>query len=205
MKRQSESTGRKQMARFCFVLTVLFSCVACVSSIDSGFELAKPVSADKDYYRSYQDATMGGDLIRNFGLEFRIHATYLYPEFRSQLAKRLKELYVQDAGAFADADGKSGFFITVFASERDSADLGNTNHWSILLETKEGPVRPVLVRKISDKQRWRNFFENVTPWSVEYLVVFDTPAANPGAENLVEKPHAKLVIAHAEGKVVLDW
>lgn len=184
---------------------ILLATSACVSSIDPGFELSRPLSDDKDYYASLQGATRGGDLIRDFGLEYRIHATYLYPEFRGQLAKRLQSLYVQEAGAFTEADSKSGFFISVFGSDRDTVDLGNTNHWTILLEGKEGSTRPVLVRKITDKVRWRNFFEHVTPWSTEYLVVFDTPAANPGAENMVEKPHAKLVIANAQGKIAFNW
>ncbi|MCX6123624.1 MAG: hypothetical protein NTV34_02570 [Proteobacteria bacterium] len=177
----------------------------CLSSIDPGMELSEPSSSDKEYYASYQGATRGGDLIRNFGLEFRIHATYLYPEYRAQLAKRLKTLYLQDAGAFTEADSKSGFFVTVFGSERDSTDLSNTNHWTLLLEGKDGPIRPVLVRKITDKKRWRNFFESVTPWTADYLLVFDTPAANPGAANLVEKPHAKLIIATGEGKTTMNW
>lgn len=190
------------------LIGVLFAGIAmtsCISSIDSGVDLADRLQDDSDYYKAMQDATRGGDLIRNFELNFRIHATYLYPEFRVQLAKRMKEIYLQDVGAFAEADAKSGFFVTVFGTERDSADLANTNHWSVLLDTKDGPVRPVLVRKITDKMRWRNFFETVSPWSVDYLVVFDTAAANPGASNLVEKPHAKLTIANSEGKVVLDW
>lgn len=192
----------------CRVFSSLLACAAitaCVSSVDPGFELSNPLEDDKDYYGSYQAATRGGDLIRNFGLEYRIHATYLYPEFRASLAKRLQKLYVQDAGAFTEADSKSGFLVTVFGSESDSTDLANTNHWTILLDGKDGSARPVLVRKITDKRRWRNFFQNITPWSVEYLVVFDTPAANPGAASLVEKPHANLVIANAEGKISLNW
>lgn len=187
----------------CAVNSLVFS--ACVSSVDPGFELSDRIKDDEKYYKSYQNATRGGDLIRDFGLEYRIHATYLYPEFRAELARRVKEVYLQDAGAFAEADSKSGFFVSVFGSERDSTDLANTSHWTILLHGKDAPMRPVLVRKITDKQRWKNFFESITPWSTEYLVVFDTPAANPGAENLVEKPHAKLVIAASQGKVTLDW
>lgn len=201
MGRIQRAVGRKI---FLSVLAVA-SLPTCVSSVDPGFELSHPLADDKDYYTSYQAATRGGDLIRNFGLEYRIHATYLYPEFRSSLAKRLQRLYIQDAGAFVEADSKSGFMVTIFGSDRDSTDLANTNHWTLLLEGKDGSTRPVLVRKITDKRRWRNFFENITPWSVEYLVVFDTPAANPNAANLVEKPHAKFVIATAEGKIALNW
>jgi len=177
----------------------------CATGIPSHVDMSDRLTEDKDYYEAYQNATRGGDLMRGFGLEHRISVTYLYPQFRSHLAKRLKDVYMQDAGAFSEADSKSGFFVSVFGSERDTSDLANTNHWTILLDSKGGPMRPVLVRKITDKLRWRNFFEHVTPWSVDYLVVFDTPSANPGAENLVEKPHAKLTIANGEGKMTLDW
>lgn len=187
------------------VLSV-FAFSSCISSIDPGVELTKPPSEDKEYYRSYREATRGGNLIRDFGLSFKIHATYLYPGFRAQLARRLKDLYLQDAGgAFSEANSKSGFLVTLYGDERDSVDLANTNHWTVILETNEGPQRPILVRKITDKQRWRNFFESISPWSTDYLVVFEIPAANPGAENLVEKPRAKLVIAHGEGKITMDW
>jgi hypothetical protein len=195
----------RRLAAIMSLAGVALTFSTCVSSIDPGVELSSEISDDRDYYKSYQGATRGGDIIKNFGLDYRIHATYLYPEFRTQLAKRLSRLYLQDAGAFTEADSKSGFFVTVFGSERDSTDLSNTNHWTILLEGKEASMRPVLVRKITDKKRWRNFFETISPWSTEYLVVFDTAAANPGAATLVEAPHIKLVIASARGKMTMDW
>lgn len=198
---------RDVMKSLGLVAITLVPTSSCVTSIDPGVELARRPSDDKEYYKSYMEATRGGDLIRDFGLSYSLRATYLYPGFRAQLARRLQELYLQDAtGAFSEANSKSGFFVTVYGDERDSADLANTNHWTILLEGgKEGALRPVLVRKITDKQRWRNFFDSSTPWSTDYLVVFDVPAANPGAENLVEKPHAKLIIAHGEGKITMNW
>jgi hypothetical protein len=177
----------------------------CVSSVDPGVELADTIEQDQEYYASYQRATRGGDMIRDFGLEFRIHATYLYPEYKTQLLRRTKDLYLQNGTTFGEADSKSGFFITVFGSDRDSTDLNNTNHWTIMLGDGGSMQRPVLVKKINDKKRWGHFFETISPWSADYLVVFDTPAANPGDSKLVAKPHAKLTIAHAEGKVILDW
>jgi hypothetical protein len=89
--------------------------------------------------------------------------------------------------------------------DRDTVDLTNTNHWTLLFETKEGPVKPVLVKKITDKVRWRNFFETMSPWSFDYLVVFDRAAVNPNAENLVEKPITRLVMANGEGRIKMEW
>ena len=169
--------------------------------------MSKPIPEDHDYFESYQQATRGGDIIRDFGLEYRINATYLYPEFKAKVLKRVKEIYLQDTGAFSETDSKSGFLVSIFGSDRDSVDLTNTGHWTILLSdgSQGAGVRPVLVKKISDKRRWGQFFSSISPWSTEYLVVFDAPAANPGAKNLVEKPHAKLTLANAQGKIDLNW
>lgn len=192
---------------FLFFVTIFaMSVVGCVSSIDKGFELNEEIYNDEDYYDKYQSATRGGDLISKFDIRYRLHATYLSPEFRNALVKRVQKLYMEDAaGAFEEASSKAGFIVTVYGLERETADLANTSHWTLIFETKDGPVRPVLVRKINDKIRWRNFFDTISPWTSDYLVVFDRAAVNPGAANLVEKPKTKLVLANGEGKVQLEW
>ncbi len=179
---------------------------SCVSSMDPGVEVADPPYDDGDYYPKYQRATRGGDMIVKFDIHYRIHATYLSPEFRTALVKRLEKLYLQDAGgAFQEASSKAGFIVTVYGLDRDSVDLTNTNHWTLLFESKEGSVKPILVKKISDKIRWRNFFDTISPWTTDYLVVFDRAAINPNAENLVEKPVTKLTLANGVGRVLLNW
>ncbi len=179
---------------------------SCVSSVDPGVEVADPPHDDRDYYPKYQAATRGGDMIVKFDIHYRVHATYLSPEFRSALVKRLEKLYLQDAaGAFQEASSKAGFIVTVYGLDRDSVDLTNTNHWTLLFESKEGPVKPILVKKISDKIRWRNFFETMTPWTTDYLVVFDRTAVNPNADNLVEKPMTRVTFANGIGRIQLNW
>jgi hypothetical protein len=173
------------MFQVAFILVSSGLIQSCVSSIDSGVEETDPPYADSDYYRKYQSATRGGDIIHKFDIRYKLHATYLSPEFRSALVKRVEKLYLQDAGsAFQEASTKAGFIVTVYGLDRDTVDLTNTNHWTLLFETKEGPVKPVLVKKITDKVRWRNFFETMSPWSFDYRVVFDRAAVNPNAENL---------------------
>jgi hypothetical protein len=179
---------------------------SCVSSVDPGFEVSDPAHDDSEYYPKYKAATRGGDLIVKFDITYRVNATYLSPEFRSALVKRVEKLYLQDAGgAFQEASSKAGFIVTVYGLDRDTVDLANTNHWTLQFESKEGAVKPVLVKKISDKIRWRNFFETMTPWTTDYLVVFDRAAVNPNAENLVEKPMTRLTLANGVGKMQLDW
>ena len=95
--------------------------------------------------------------------------------------------------------------MTVYGLDRDSVDLTNTNHWTLLFESKEGVVKPILVKRINDKIRWRNFFETMTPWTTDYLVVFDRTAVNPNAENLVEKPMTRLTLANGLSHVQLNW
>ena len=196
-------SGLTQVA---FGLVIALSGVSCVSSMDPGVEASDPPYADKDYYSKYKDATRGGDLIVKFDVHYRLHATYLSPEFRGALVKRVEKLYLQDAGgAFQEASSKAGFIVTAYGMERESVDLANTNHWTLQFESKEGPVKPILVKKLSDKIRWRNFFETMTPWTTDYLVVFDRAAVNPDAANLVEKPMTRLTLANGEGIVKLDW
>jgi hypothetical protein len=179
---------------------------SCVSSTDPGVEVSDPAHDDSDYYPKYQAATRGGDMIVKFDIHYRIHATYLSPEFRSALVKRVEKLYLQDAGgAFQEASSKAGFIVTVYGLDRDTVDLTNTSHWTLLFDSKEGAVKPILVKKISDKIRWRNFFETMTPWTTDYLVVFDRAAINPHAEKLVEKPMTRLTLANGVGRVQLNW
>jgi hypothetical protein len=196
----------KSLKNFSIIFLSAVAWSGCVSSIDKGFELNDEIHNDEDYYDKYQSATRGGDLIQKFDVKYRLHATYLSPEFRSALVKRVQKLYMEDAaGAFEEASSKAGFIVTIYGLERETVDLSNTSHWTLIFETKDGPVRPVLVRKINDKIRWRNFFETISPWTSDYLVVFDRAAVNPGATNLVEKPKTKLVLATGEGKVQLEW
>ena len=196
----------KEVMGIVLLLGSSFLSQSCVTSADRGVELSEKPHQDKSYYAQYISATRGVDVISNFILKYRVHASYLYPEFRNAIAKRLQELYMQDtSGAFSEAGGKSAFIMTVYGVENDSADLSNSNHWTVLLDSKEGPMRPILIKKITDKRRWQNFFETMSPWSADYLVVFDVPAANPGDAQLVEKPHAKLMIANADSKVQMDW
>jgi hypothetical protein len=187
-------------------LFLVCSNLSCVNSLDKGIKATDPIDADSEYYDKYMSATRGGDLILKFDVKYRVHATYLSPEFRTALLNRVKNLYLEDAGgSFQEASSKAGFIVTAYGLERETVDLTNPSHWTLLFESKDGPVKPVLVKKISDKIRWRNFFETMSPWTSDYLVVFDRASINPGAENLVEKPMTRLVLATGEGKIQLDW
>jgi hypothetical protein len=192
--------------RIFFATVAMMSTSACISSIDKGVEEHGSPYEDADYYKKYQSATRGGDIISKLDILYRIHATYLSPEFRTALVERTGRIYMEDAGsAFQEASAKAGFIVTIYGLDRDTVDLTNVGHWTILFENKEGPVKPILVKKISDKVRWRNFFETITPWSQDYLVVFDKTAVNPNAENLVEKPMTRLTLANGEGRIQMDW
>ena len=192
--------------RLALIVLAQISSVACISSLDKGVEEHDRPHEDGDYYRKYQSATRGGDIISKFEILYRVHATYLSPEFRNALVERMGNIYLEDAGAaFQEASAKAGFIVTVYGLDRDTVDLTNTSHWTILFENREGPVKPVLVKKISDKVRWRNFFETITPWTQDYLVVFDKTAVNPNAETLVEKPMTRLTMSNGEGRIRMDW
>ena len=78
-------------------------------------------------------------------------------------------------------------------------------HWNIFFTTKEGDIKPVVVKKLNDKLRWTPFFDFVDPWSQEYLVVFDAPAGSGNSPELVEKNKVTLTFANADAQVSLVW
>ncbi len=54
------------------------------------------------------------------------------------------------------------------------------------------------------KARWKPFFEHVSLWSSEYLIVFDTPYAGSSGI-MASKGEVELSIAQAKAKVLFRW
>jgi hypothetical protein len=178
----------------------------CVSSIEPDIDINASVSEDRPYYDALTKATRERTIFKDFETRYIMTATYLSPEFRSAFAARLEQVYKRGEPGFQEATAKAGFFITLNAPGGDDRiDLTNVHHWTVLLETKEGPIRPILIKHIDDKVRWRPFFPGVTNWSSEYLVIFDTPSVDANSPQMVAKTAVHLILANADAKVGLVW
>jgi len=174
---------------------------SCVHSIGSDIVVADAPEEDTAYNAVLQKSTRAKSVIKNFENRYQIVTTYLSPEFRAAFSQRLTKVFLTGAGEFEETNAKAGFFVSLNAAFEERADLSNPQHWSVLMKTSDGLIKPVVVKKLSDKERWRAFFGSVNTWSHDYLVVFDAPAVNPSSADLVEK----IVFANADGQVSLTW
>jgi hypothetical protein len=186
-------------------LAALAAPTACVSSIEPDVDITPSPDEDAPYAAALGKATQSRVVFKDFETRYRLSATYLTPEFRAAFAQRLERVFKQGHGQFDDVTGKSGFFVSLHAPENDRTDLTNPEHWSVLLQTGGATQKPVLIKKLSDKERWRPFFTTVDEWTSEYLVVFDAPAANPQSQALVEQNQITLTFANADAQVNLSW
>ena len=177
----------------------------CVHSIDSDIEVADAPEDDAAYDAVMQKSTRVKSVFKDFENRYQIATTYLSPEFRNAFSQRLTKVYMTGAGEFEEANAKAGFFVSLNAPFDERADLANPQHWSVLMKTADGLIKPVVVKRLSDKERWRAFFGSVNTWSHDYLIVFDAPGVNPASADLVEKTTINIVFANADGQVSLTW
>lgn len=178
---------------------------ACVHSIESDIDVADSPEDDTPYAAIFEKSTRSRAVFKDFENRYQIVTTYLSPEFRSAFTERLTRVYKTGAGEFEEANAKAGFFVSLNAPFDERTDLANQHHWSVLLKTGDGLIKPVLVKKLTDKERWRAFFSSVNSWTHDYLIVFDAPAVNPGSPELVEKTTINIIFANADGQVSLTW
>lgn len=183
----------------------LLSPWSCVSSVEPDVSVALAPKEDHGYYDVFAKATKSRAVFKDFENRWQLTATYLSPEFRAAFADRLAKVYQNAPMQFDEASSKAGFFISIQAPADEVKDLSNPHHWSILLGPKGQSLRPVLVKRLDDKERWRAFFDTVSEWSTEYLIVFDAPSVTPNAKDLVAKTPISLTFANADAQVSLSW
>lgn len=186
------------------VLTALTA--GCVSSIEEDIRITPAPKEDQPYYEVLEKATKSRTIFKDFENRYQLSATYLSPEFRAAFAQRLERVYKNAPMQFEEASARAGFFVSIDAPDDERIDLSNPHHWSIFLGgAGNAPMKPLLVKRLDDKERWRAFFDNVTDWTTEYLIVFDAPSVNANAKDLVAKTPINLMFANADAQVSLNW
>ncbi len=178
---------------------------ACVQTLSSAVDINIPVHDDRSYMKVYDASSHTYKVITDFETRYIITATYLSPDFRTAFAKRYEQLFKDPQPVLEEASDKAGFFVTIFSPTRDGYDLENNQLWNIQMELRDQKLKPVLVRRLRDKERWTPFFADVNMWSKEYLVLFDTPSVTPSSPDLVEKNPITLNFANADAQVKFHW
>lgn len=159
---------------------------------------------DAAYIQDYEKATRDQQVIVNFESRYTITATHLSPEFRRAFGERYQRIYETPQPFLEETTTRVGFFVTFFGNDRDANDLTNDQLWSVQLVAGDRRLKPILIKRLDHKARWRPFFLAVNNWTQEFLVLFDLPSMSMD-EKLVNKPRLSLNIANADARVRLDW
>lgn len=187
-----------------YVLIILS--VAASSCFQKGeIQLNETLAEDRDYSRIYEEYTKNREVYKDFESKYRLTVTYLAPNFRGAFSKRLKDLFTQEHPSFDEAAQKAGFFISIHSPDEKAIDLNDPHLWTIFTDIDGGRHSPLVIKRIDQKERWQPFFKDISPWSREYLIVFDAASVSPNQPEMVEKASVSLTFANADAKVTVNW
>lgn len=173
---------------------------ACLTSPDP--EASYPLAAqdDKPYFAAYQQVSKRVDVINNFETKFTVDASHLTTAFRQAMATRYEHIFKDKEPALAEAASKTGIFVSVYTSNRELSELSRRDLWTIFLEGNGQKIAPTTIQRLSPKERWAPFFPAISPWSQDYLLLFDVPpAAGDAPSSLV------LSMASPDGSVRIEF
>jgi hypothetical protein len=185
---------------------ILFSgCQTDPATTSTKVEMLPTVEQDTKYEKSWRRASRSTTVYRDFETKYSIEATYLSPEFRSAFAERAERFAKSKLQFLEEASEKSGFFVTIFSPDAKVDDLADQEHWTIQLQDGEKLLRPAFIRRLADKERWKNFFPGVNRWSAEYLVVFDSPSRSTANKDLAVERPVQVQFTNADADVTMRW
>ena len=204
-------TSRRLMAvtklpfRAFIALAVAMSATACMTSMDEDISLNPSVENDSIYADSYLKHTNQYEVIENFETKYVISATHLTSDFRQAVATRHKKVFEDPAPILSEASSKTGFFVSLYVANDEQEDLRNQNLWNISLKEGQSSKGPILVKKLSKKERWKNYFPAINLWTQEYLILFDSPSTGSANQQLLDQEKKILLISNADAKVKMSW
>ena len=177
---------------------------SCVTSLEKGAVGLPSPEEDKAFNSSYETNTRSFEMITNFETKYIVHATLLTANFRKALADRYQKIFNEAQPILEETASKTGFFITIYTSNGDINELGDDRFWNIQLNHGNEWRKADVIRQLQPKERWQPFFKDITPWSKEYLIIFDaTPASSH--DGLVTKDSLNLILNSPEGRVTASW
>lgn len=191
--------------RYSFIIATAGFLCGCLHSVEPGVSLNLDPEEDVEYRTVYEKSSDRVELIRNFETRYIIHATNLTGEFLKSFAIRYQNIYNEPQPILEEAASKSAFFVTLYAAERDFRDLADEQIWNVQLKRGDKLLKPVTVKHLPQKERWRPFFKSVNLWTREYLIVFDSPQHESQAKELVKTADVSLIFANADAKVTINW
>ena len=193
--------GFKLFLRF-FPLIGVFLSLSCISSHGGDILVHPHPEDDSTYFTEYSKATSHHEVVNNFETRFIVQSTILSTPFRKAFAKRYQDLYFEKEPVLTEASQRTGFFVSIYTADPELNDISDANLWTIKLKKGTSHLKPVKIEKLRQKERWRPFFKGISPWSVEYLVLFDAPASLTD-KSLVQVDETQLVLSNQDGRVTI--
>ena len=168
-------------------------------------EMLPTIEQDSAYEGAWRKASRSTTVMRDFETKYSIDATYLSPDFRTAFARRAERFTKNKMQFFEDASGKSAFFVSLFSPDARVDDLADQDHWTIQMVAGDKTMRPALVRRLADKDRWKSYFPSVNRWSAEYMVVFDTPSRTTDSPELAAANQFQIQFTNPDADVTMTW
>jgi hypothetical protein len=160
------------------------------ASTSGGAESSVPVSAraDGEYAPVLEKWYRETFVSPAFQKRFEVKAVLLTNEFRkAYLARHARLQGPSQGGQFDDSIGsRVGVLLSVFSSDRDFEILEDKRLWTIAMNYGQAELRNPEVRMLPEKALTTPYFPFVSPWSKEFLVVFEPQGGEGGLPDKVE-------------------
>ena len=193
------------MEKKTLVLTMIILNLAygCLTSQEKEIAIVPAIDKDTAFIKTYHQSTREYEVIHNFETKFTVKATILDHHIRRAISDRYQRIFNDPEPILREVSNKTGFFIVLYTADSEMHDLANKNLWNVQLQQKGSLISPILVKHLTNKQRWKPFFKHISPWSHEFLVLFETQNQN-STENQSD-PGMKLILSNPDGRVTAEW
>lgn len=178
---------------------------SCKHSQESSTSLTLEPKKDSAYLEVLEKYTFKKNVYKNFETKFTISVSILTSELRRALASRHERIMGQEQNNLAEFSNQTGFFVSLYSPSSDNQDLDDTNFWDISLQKDGETYKPIVVKSLSPKNKWRKFFPDVTNWSQEYLVIFDVNTTIGSDHKMLAKEKLILNLNNIDAKLTIKY
>lgn len=188
------------------VATTCLQIVACTSVPDGSFVAIPPDPLQDDDFRPAMERwSQGVQVFNQFQNRLELRAVLFTEEMRqAYLARWFKMRGDTFAKIGMDVGGKLAVFASIFTPEDDFLRLDDSALWTVRMTYGDQVVAPVMIRRLYDKALYESFFPFITPWSSEYLIIFE-PNVTESGPSLVLPKQVSAQFLSSLASVELQW
>ncbi len=183
------------------LLLMLNQCISTdIDSPEIRVELSSK-TANPSYLDIISESTRSANVYENFETIYALRATYLDSKTIETINKKGQYLESPPSRKLIDTSKSTHIFVSLYIPSRnEDKSLTKKDVWHIYSQQSEQKFLPKSIRKLKNKEYWKNFFPYVHQWSEEYLIIFDQESLSPDSQNLFE-----ITFSHKEAKTKFKW